>query len=74
LKSILNPSFVALRLASDGYEVEVRDDGARGPTPLGATGGGYGLTGMRERAELLGGRLEAGPYGPGFRVWLWIPA
>jgi signal transduction histidine kinase len=65
---------VALRLATDGYEVEVRDDGARGPAPLGETGGGYGLTGMRERAELLGGRLEAGPDGPGFRVWLWIPA
>jgi signal transduction histidine kinase len=29
---------------------------------------------MRERAELLGGRLEAGPVGEGFRVLLWIPA
>jgi signal transduction histidine kinase len=35
---------------------------------------GYGLTGMRERAELLGGRLEASPTGDGFRVELWIPA
>jgi signal transduction histidine kinase len=37
-------------------------------------GGGYGLTGMRERAELLGGRLTAGPTGGGFRVELWVPA
>jgi signal transduction histidine kinase len=65
---------VALRLGPDGHEVEVRDDGARAPAVLATSGGGYGLTGMRERAELLGGRLEAGPAGKGFRVWLWIPA
>ena len=35
---------------------------------------GYGLTGMRERAELLGGELRAGPTGAGFRVELWLPA
>jgi signal transduction histidine kinase len=35
---------------------------------------GYGLTGMRERAQLLGGALEAGPTTEGFRVELWIPA
>jgi signal transduction histidine kinase len=29
---------------------------------------------MRERAELLGGRLSAGPMGDGFRVELWLPA
>jgi signal transduction histidine kinase len=34
---------------------------------------GYGLTGMRERAELLGGRLDAGPTGDGFKVELWLP-
>ncbi len=65
---------VALRLGPDGHEVEVSDDGARSPALLATSGGGYGLTGMRERAELLGGRLEAGPAGKGFRVWLWIPA
>jgi signal transduction histidine kinase len=36
--------------------------------------GGYGLTGMRERAELLGGTLAAGPTGAGFRVELWVPS
>jgi signal transduction histidine kinase len=35
---------------------------------------GYGLTGMRERAELLGGTLLAQPTPEGFRVELWIPA
>jgi len=29
---------------------------------------------MRERAELLGGRLTAGPSGGGFLVELWVPA
>jgi signal transduction histidine kinase len=36
--------------------------------------GGYGPTGMRERAELLGGRLTAAPTGHGFRVELEVPA
>ena len=37
-------------------------------------GGGYGLAGMRERAELLGGHLSARPTPDGFRVELWLPA
>jgi signal transduction histidine kinase len=40
----------------------------------GLTFGGYGLTGMRERAELLGGTLTAGPAGGGFGVRLQLPA
>jgi signal transduction histidine kinase len=35
---------------------------------------GYGITGMRERAELLGGTLSAAATDTGFRVALWIPA
>jgi signal transduction histidine kinase len=42
--------------------------------PAGAGGTGYGLTGMKERAELAGGMLTAGPTGRGFLVRLWIPA
>jgi signal transduction histidine kinase len=34
---------------------------------LANTGGGYGLRGMRERAELLGGTLAAGAAGDGWR-------
>jgi signal transduction histidine kinase len=37
-------------------------------------GSGYGLTGMRERAELLGGTLTAQATGDGFRVELGVPA
>ena len=40
----------------------------------GTPGGGYGLVGMRERAELLGGTLSAGETTDGFRVHLRIPA
>jgi signal transduction histidine kinase len=42
--------------------VEVTDDGpAAGATA--ARPGGYGLIGMRERVEALGGTLDAGPAG-----------
>lgn len=42
--------------------VEVEDDGA-GSTRL--PGSGHGIAGMRERAQLLGGTLDAGPRGDG---------
>jgi DNA-binding NarL/FixJ family response regulator len=40
---------------------------------LSGTGGGFGLTGLRERAELLGGTLHAEPAGTGWRVELRLP-
>ena len=46
---------------------------ARAPGPLAATGGGYGVQGMRERAQALGGTLTAGPHGNGWRVELHVP-
>jgi signal transduction histidine kinase len=46
-------------------------DGGRRPASV--RGSGYGLTGMRERAELLGGALRAGPTRTGFRVELEVP-
>jgi signal transduction histidine kinase len=42
--------------------------------PAAAPHTGYGLTGMRERAELLGGTLSAGPADTGFLVELRVPA
>ncbi len=43
--------------------------------PRAADGGsGYGLTGMRERAELLGGELTTAMTNGGFRVELRVPA
>jgi signal transduction histidine kinase len=46
------------------------------PVPITSPGTpvGYGLTGMRERAELLGGTLTAGPADGGFLVRLRVPA
>jgi signal transduction histidine kinase len=52
-------------------------DGAPPPIdwgPARPAAGGFGLTGMRERAELLGGELIAEPTGDGFRVELRLPA
>ncbi|MEB3367334.1 ATP-binding protein [Saccharopolyspora mangrovi] len=37
--------------------------GNRLPGTTGGAGTGNGIAGMRQRAELLGGRLEAGPVG-----------
>jgi signal transduction histidine kinase len=38
------------------------------------SGGGYGIVGMRERAQAHGGTLEAGPIADGWRVALRVPA
>ncbi len=40
---------------------------------LGSSGGGYGIAGMRERAEELGGHLQAGPTQGGWRVAAELP-
>jgi signal transduction histidine kinase len=42
-------------------------------TALSTTGAGYGLTGLRERAALLGGTLDAGPEGTGWTICLRLP-
>ncbi|MFE3267783.1 MULTISPECIES: sensor histidine kinase [unclassified Streptomyces] len=65
---------VHVRLEYGEHEVTlaVRDSGGA-PGELGASGAGYGLLGMRERAELLGGSLEAGPDEEGFVVTLKVP-
>jgi signal transduction histidine kinase len=41
---------------------------------LAATGGGYGLSGLKERAELAGGTLHAGPSEDGWVVEVRVPA
>jgi signal transduction histidine kinase len=76
---------VKLVYAADHTCLTVEDFGANGtPDPIENSavknsavknsGGGYGLTGMRERAELLGGSLTATSTGIGFRVELQVPA
>jgi signal transduction histidine kinase len=73
---------VAVRYAPDQVAIEVTDDG-KGLEPPSATDGpfrpagspvGHGIVGMRERAALYGGTLEAGPLpGGGFRVAASLP-
>jgi signal transduction histidine kinase len=62
---------VAVRHSPGQVALEVVDDG-RGPWDHGH--GGHGIAGMRERAALYGGTLEAGPLpGGGFRVAATLP-
>jgi signal transduction histidine kinase len=64
---------VTVRYGDGAVELEVRDDG-RGSAGAEANGTGRGLVGMRERAALLGGTLEAGPLpGGGYRVHARLP-
>jgi signal transduction histidine kinase len=64
---------VTLSCADGRCELDVSDTGGQ-PGTLSSAGNGYGLIGMRERAELLGGELTAGPSESGFRVLLTVPA
>jgi signal transduction histidine kinase len=45
----------------------------RPPSPLGLTGGGFGLPGMRERIELLGGEVSAAAQDSGWTVRAAVP-
>ncbi|MEH1166830.1 histidine kinase [Micromonospora sp. CPCC 205539] len=53
---------------------EVSDSGNGSALTALPSGGGHGITGMRERVDVLGGRLEAGPTGSGWRVRTVLPA
>lgn len=61
---------VRVLAAADGVRLDVRDDGA----PAASAAPGYGITGMVERAALLGGTCEAGPApGGGWAVTAVLP-
>jgi signal transduction histidine kinase len=53
---------VSVRCTPGGLEIDVTDDGT-GIDPAAARDGGFGLTGIRERVDLLGGevRIQPGP-------------
>jgi len=62
---------VGLDYSEDAIRIEVADDGVGSVDPR----GGHGLIGMRERASLYGGGLEAGSEnGSGFVVRAVLPA
>jgi signal transduction histidine kinase len=61
---------VSIDRQDDQLSIEVVDNGRGGAI----TGSGFGIVGMRERAELLGGDFSAGPRpGGGFRVSARLP-
>jgi signal transduction histidine kinase len=63
---------VTVRVGEQRLELEIVDDGRGGGTNGNARG--HGLIGMRERAHLYGGELEARPLdGRGFAVRAWLP-
>ena len=70
------PERVEVRLdyLPDDVSLAVEDVGVPAVAPPADSEGGYGLMGMRERAELLGGTLDAAPTGTGFQVLLRVPA
>jgi signal transduction histidine kinase len=70
------PACLTLEFAPGEITVRVANPlpAAGAGAPLAATGAGYGLTGLRERAVLGGGALTAGPAGGQWQVCLRIPA
>ena len=53
-------AWVTIRYLDEALEIEVLDDG-RGGSVAGFGRGGHGLAGMRERIDIFGGELLAGP-------------
>lgn len=65
---------VRIAYTPDHLEVDVTDDGRGAAAHLGVESGGRGLVGMRERALLYGGIVEAGPRtAGGYRVHAAFP-
>ncbi|MFC5064588.1 sensor histidine kinase [Actinomycetospora atypica] len=64
---------VRVTVAAGPEAVEATVTNPAGTGTSSGTGGGHGLAGLRERAALVGGTLEAGPDDEGWRVALRVP-
>jgi signal transduction histidine kinase len=68
---------VTIRYASEGVTVSVTDDGRGAAAPANSTAAdsatGHGLHGMRERVELYGGTVTAGPRSGSYQVTATLP-
>ncbi|WUI00877.1 sensor histidine kinase [Spirillospora sp. NBC_00431] len=65
---------VEVEYAEEALRLRIRDNGPGPPAAPSGPGHGHGLTGMRERAAAVGGRLSSGPApGSGFLVEAALP-
>lgn len=69
--SLATRAEVAMDFGADALEITVHDEGPLRDEDV--AGAGHGLVGMRERAALYGGQVEAGPVGRGFTVRAVLP-
>ncbi|MFE2271716.1 sensor histidine kinase [Streptomyces lavendulae] len=65
---------LVVRVADDTVHVQIHDDGGGRPRPPAPGPSGHGLIGMRERVDLLGGRMDAGPAAQGWLLTAELPA
>ena len=69
-----NHSWVKLDFADPARTRLVIEDDGQGPSTQ-TSNAGFGLQGMNERIELLGGRVSSGPrHGGGFSLQVEVPA
>jgi signal transduction histidine kinase len=64
---------VTVRYARDRIMLSV-DNGGSAAAPRTGMGGGHGLDGLRERIDMAGGTMSAGPTADGWRVDIEVPA
>ncbi len=64
---------ITLTTATERVELTIADDGIGAPVDTLAETEGTGLRGLSERLAAVGGTLEAGPAGAGFRVRARLP-
>jgi signal transduction histidine kinase len=64
---------IAIDYLPTALHLAIRNDGPAVPGDDGGAGEGTGIAGMRERAQSLGGSVEAGPVDGGFLVSVLLP-